>query len=146
MSKPYIKPTIAVLQKEEVERIKMTERIYRIYRSYYTVPVNNPAEDTAENFYDYIDGLYGEFPPMHSELLLETDSQSEAERTLNQCGEQLSEVTLERSAMPEAVEIVQIDLRAEADSRFNSVEDRLTPVTILESSDMVDTEGTENER
>lgn len=117
----------------------MTDNSYRIWRKRYTVPVDSPDECCAEDLYDYIDGLHGEFPPDNSELILETSDKQRAVNILMKHGEQLEEMILNRDHMPQTVSITQIDLRAklmdESDQEYHSIMDQLTPISIMEPED-----------
>lgn len=106
---------------------------FRVYRKVYEIPVDHPETDTGDDFYYYIDGMHGEFEPVSSELLLETDDRAEAEKRLDTLGEDMDILYLDRQEMPEKVKIERIDLRGqlEGERNDNSLEDRLTPVTIL---------------
>lgn len=116
---------------------KYTKCIFRLFRKVYTIPVDHPESDVADDFYDYIDGLHGNFPPISCELLLETSDRTEIEQKLDKLGEDMKRLYLDRRKMPETVQITQYDLRAQFDdeAKDSSLDDRLTPITILNEPD-----------
>lgn len=114
----------ATLKKGE----KMTK--YRVYRKVYTIPVEHPETDVADDFYYFIDGMFGEFEPISVELLLETSDRNEAECKIDELAEEMASLTLDRRNMPDTVQIEQYDLRVQYASKQkdSSLEDRLTMV------------------
>lgn len=103
---------------------------YRVYRKVYTIPVEHPETDVADDFYYFIDGMYGEFEPISVELLLETSDRNEAECKIDELAEEMASLTLDRRNMPDTVQIEQYDLRVQYASKQkdSSLEDRLTMV------------------
>lgn len=105
--------------------------VFRIFRNIYIIPVDHPGTDAAEDFYHYIDGMYGQFDPHSSELLLETSDRSKAEHLLDTLGNKMKRLILDRRKMPASVQIEQFDLRAQfANEEDSSLEDRLTHIII----------------
>lgn len=119
--------------------IKKYDRIFRIIKNVYVVPIVNSTV-CSEDLYDYIDGLHGEFTPESSVLHLETKDAVEAETVLNRLGSEMDEAILDRTNMPTTVTITQYDLRAKfldrPESKFTALDDRLTPIKFLNDINM----------